>query len=67
MSSKTTELYRMVMAFIINETRRTVPGDFCVRLMISDFEEAILNVMQETFPEGRARGCWFHYGQVCFI
>lgn len=64
MSSKTGELYRLVMQFIVEEVGRIAPGNYSVRLMISDFEEAILNTMQETFPEGRARGCWFHYGQV---
>lgn len=35
--------------------------------MISDYEEALLNNMQQAFPDGRARGCWFHYGQVILI
>ncbi len=67
MTHKTSELYKLVIENILSLLRRTAPGNTAVRLMISDYEDAILNNMQLAFPEGRARGCWFHYGQVGWI
>ncbi len=30
----------------------------------ADFEFAIINAMENTFPEAQSRGCWYHFGQV---
>ena len=68
MTDKTLELYQLVMANI-TEILNDLDHEegFAVELMISDFEAAIISSMQMTFPNGRARGCWYHYGQVsCF-
>lgn len=66
MSDKTLDLYNAVMAKILSIMEEAHPGDrFSVKLLISDFEEAILKSMKGAFPNARARGCWFHYGQVC--
>ncbi len=68
MTEKTEALYNEVMQLVLTTAAEEVPGDhFSIRLMISDYEEAILNCMKTTFPDGRERGCWFHYGQVCII
>ena len=65
MSEKTAELYTLVLKRILEVLDNKFPGEQCaVRLMISDFELAILSSMKETFPNGRARGCWFHFAQV---
>lgn len=64
MTEKTAALYRLVMQRIM-EVAATVPGeDFPAEVMVSDFEIAIMSTMEETFPNGRVRGCWFHFGQV---
>lgn len=33
-------------------------------LLISDYELAILEAAATCFPTGRARGCWYHSGNV---
>ena len=37
-----------------------------IKLVVSDFEAAILGSMGAAFPWTRPRGCWFHYGQAIF-
>ena len=37
-----------------------------IKLVISDFEAAILGSMGAAFPWTRPRGCWFHYAQAIF-
>lgn len=65
MKGKTRLLYDAVLHRIQQVYRQHVNGqEFAVYLMISDFEAAILGAMQSAFPNGRSRGCWFHYGQV---
>ena len=67
MSGKTQELYGLVMQNIMAAVQQAAPGENSVRLMVSDYEEAILNTMRATFPNGRERGCWFHFGQVSWL
>lgn len=65
MTEKTEALYDQVMQLFLATAAAEVPGNqFSVEIMISDYEEAILNSMKTAFPDGRERGCWFHYGQV---
>lgn len=64
MTSKSQELYtlclnRLLMVCREKEGRYPAP----LRL-VSDFELAILQSLQECFPTGRARGCWYHYTAV---
>ena len=67
MSDKSLSLYTAVMRKIVDTVEEEHPGDgFATRLLISDFEEAIIKSMGAAFPTARARGCWFHYGQVNF-
>ena len=66
MSEKTLSLYNLVMEEIMEAVRGLgeEEGLACERI-ISDYEEAILSALQTSFPAAQARGCWFHYGQVC--
>lgn len=64
MERKTENLYRAVMQHIMAKLQQIAPGENSVRLMVSDYETAILNTMRESFPNGRERGCWFHFGQA---
>lgn len=64
MSDKTEELYKLVIDKVISSARELSENNFNVQLAISDFEQAILSTMEEAFPASRARGCWFHFGQV---
>lgn len=65
MTGRTELLYNAILGRILEVYRQHVqdPG-FAVRLMISDYETAIMNAMVAAFPGAEARGCWFHYGQV---
>lgn len=66
MTGRTAPLYKAVLERI-KEIYREKEGDKAldnIQLMISDYEPAILSSMEEAFPSGRSRGCWFHYGQV---
>jgi hypothetical protein len=65
MTEKTEALYTLVLGRIIevlNELTGGVPAT--IISMIADFEYAILNAMETTFPAGHSRGCWYHFGQV---
>ncbi len=67
MTGKSRELYDAVLVKVKEVIIARVPNAFSkIELMISDFEPAIRHSMEAAFPgEGvRARGCWFHYGQV---
>ena len=65
LTEKTESLYDLVMQLFLATVATEIPGDqFKVEIMISDHEDAILNSMKTTFPKGRERGCWFHFGQV---
>ena len=47
------------------KTRVVSPGEgTAASLVISDYEEAIMNSFRTTFLGARVRGCWFHFGQV---
>lgn len=65
MTEKTRALYDLAMQRILEVLQRINPGGgFAVELAVSDYEEAILGSMEAAFPGARAKGCWFHYGQV---
>ncbi len=65
MTEKTEALYTAVLRRII-EVLTALPdgGHPTITSMISDFEFAIINAMETTFPEAQSRGCWYHFGQV---
>jgi|688.fasta_scaffold1075547_1 hypothetical protein len=64
MTRRTQALYeaalRKVVEVCVQQTGRTPTP---VRL-ISDYELAVLRAFSNVFPTGRARGCYFHSGQV---
>jgi len=49
MSGKIQELYALVIQNIMAAVQRAASGKNSVRLMISDYEEAILNTTRVTF------------------
>lgn len=68
MTGKSESLYDLIFAQVLRKLDTLFPGDATsVRLMISDYEFAILNSSKRAFPQGRARGCWFHFGQVFYV
>ena len=65
MSGKTRELYELAINRVLLAVREQFAAPN-IRLMVSDYETAILAAMETCFPGGRARGCYFHDGQVLF-
>jgi hypothetical protein len=67
MTSKTTGLYERVIERIqaVANEINLVPLE--PQLMISDYEIAILTAVAARFPNGRARGCYFHQSQVKIV
>ncbi|KZS01973.1 Uncharacterized protein APZ42_001168 [Daphnia magna] len=64
MTTKRQALYQVVFDRLMKIIAEEVQGNgFLVESLISDFETAILNVMQASFPNSRMMGCWFHFGQ----
>lgn len=35
-----------------------------LRVVVSDFEKAILTATRRVFPQVQMRGCWFHFTRV---
>lgn len=67
MTGKAAELYRLVLDRILQVMRESSQGaEPAVRLVISDYEEAILTEMERAFPGARSRGYWFHFGQAIY-
>ena len=65
MTGETEILYDVIFEKIVEVLDRDIPSVvMAISLMVSDFEKAILSSIQRVFPNGRARGCWFHFGQV---
>ena len=67
MTAKTAALYEEVIeriqAVCIESNRVRIDPE----LMISDYEMAILTAVASKFPNGRAKGCYFHLSQVIFV
>jgi hypothetical protein len=67
MTAKTAALYEEVIeriqAVSIESNRVRINPE----LMISDYEMAILTAVASKFPNGRARGCYFHQSQVILL
>ncbi|KZS05357.1 Uncharacterized protein APZ42_031479, partial [Daphnia magna] len=64
MTTKRQAFYQVVFDRLMEIIAEEVPGNgFLVESLISDFETAILNVMQASFLNSRVMGCWFHFGQ----
>ena len=65
MSGKTRQLYELA----INRVLLAIEAQYVrpnTRLMVNDYEIAILEAMETCFVGGRARVCYFHYGQALF-
>ncbi|EFX71709.1 hypothetical protein DAPPUDRAFT_111401 [Daphnia pulex] len=65
MTGKVTALYELVIDRIkaVSAQVNVIPLE--PKLMISDYEIAILTAVAAKFPNGRARGCYFHQSQNC--
>ena len=65
MSGKTRELNKLAINRMLLAVREqfTAPN---IRLMVSDNEIATPEAMEICFPGERARGCYYHYGQVLY-
>lgn len=59
MENKTVQAYRTILEFI----KTCAPG-LRPELIITDFERAIQQSVQEAFPESQVVGCWFHSANV---
>ena len=67
MTGKTHELYELVIDRILLVLRQAGLRKPRIRLMVSDFELAILNTLRSRFRSGRPRGCYSHYCQVLYF
>ena len=64
MTGKTLELYELVIDRIYSCFPEEGSPATRVSLMVSDYDLAIIRAFRSRFVNGRARGCYFHYGQV---
>lgn len=62
MEYKTEQAYRTVLEYI-----KTIAPDLRPQLIITDFERAIQNSVQEAFPDSQVVGCWFHSANVSIL
>ncbi|KZS08288.1 Uncharacterized protein APZ42_027752 [Daphnia magna] len=69
MTGKVESLYDLVFAQIVRKLNTLIPGDnTSVRLMVSDFEFAIINSSKrgrDSCSTRKSQGSWFHFGQGC--
>ena len=66
MSGKSQELYERVIDRILSVLNQAGLPPPEVRLMVSDYELAILNAMKSRFGNGRAHGCYFHIARYIY-
>jgi hypothetical protein len=64
MTGKVTALYEFVIVRIKAVAAQVNGMPLEPELMISDYEIVILTAVAAKFPNGRARGCYFHQSQV---
>jgi transposase-like protein len=64
LTNKRQDLYLRVLRKFVTVARVINGQEPTPQLIISDFEMAIINAMEEVFPAARFQGCLFHYGQV---
>lgn len=60
MEKKTRNSYECVLRFIKNNLLPTLRPE----VIITDYETALRDVLESTFPGARSVGCWFHHNQV---
>lgn len=70
MTGKVESLYDLVFDQMVRKLNTLIPGDnTSVRLMVSDFEFAIINSSKrgrDSCSTRKSQGSWFHFGQVFF-
>lgn len=64
MTNKTMELYSLTMQHIMKELQRADPGEAAVRIVVSDYDNAMMSTMENVFPRANVRGSWMEIGQV---
>ena len=62
MTGKSGALYKAVFKKIKEE----LPDSVNPKMVMCDFEAALLNGLKEIFPEADVTGCWFHFSQCIF-
>ena len=66
MTRKTENLYDAVFKSMLDAYEEMHPEDnIRIRLVVTDYESALMNALRRAFPKASIEGCWFHYGQVC--
>ena len=63
MGGRTVGHYRRLLAHVKQEVRRITGRNWRPRLVISDFENAILIALQTELRRTQVRGCYFHFTQ----
>lgn len=65
MTRKTRKLYDAVLNSVNEAFKEQCP---CKRikidLIVTDYEEALMDALKNVFSGAEVKGCWFHYGQV---
>ena len=60
MTSKREELYEAVLRHVKERAGNIArPG-----VIISDYEQGLMNAARTVFPTAHSQGCFFHYSQV---
>ena len=64
LTGKTQQHYDMVFQTLVREMRRVRPNNpISIRMIVSDFETAVITSVQNAFPGARVGGCHFHFVQ----
>ena len=65
MTRKTRKLYDAVLQSMKEAYKEVAPeGRIRIKLVVTDYEQAMMGAFRKAFPEASVEGCWFHYGQV---
>ncbi|XP_060875793.1 uncharacterized protein LOC132949053 [Metopolophium dirhodum] len=62
MESKSRNSYDSVFRYV----KDNLLANISPRIIISDYESTLRDVLQSYFPEARTSGCWFHHNQAVF-
>ena len=64
LTGKTQQHYDTVFQVLVTEMRRVRPNNpIMIRMIVSDFETAVITSVQNAFPGARVGGCYFHFVQ----
>ncbi|XP_060870534.1 uncharacterized protein LOC132944972 [Metopolophium dirhodum] len=62
MESKSRNSYDSVFRYV----KDNLLANISPKIIISDYESTLRDVLQSYFPEARTSGCWFHHNQAVF-